>query len=213
MAVFGKEQKTSFSLPVIEEEDKAEPFKSSFIELSPIPSPTKQQQKKSNQNQRTTLSESRKPLLTMQSQQANSQHPIQHSLPKVSSTSGLGDLEAIGAVQLRLMRMKKKMGQARQNENRDSYGSNDEHASAKDSKADAKEDSKKAAETGRNNSVGTTKRSKSSKKEQMAPGLPQVSERHKKYKDDQDRAMITSQSRLLEPTLAMELRKMQFERE
>jgi len=68
--------------------------------------------------------------------------------------------------------MKKKMGAIHQNPNRDSYGSNDEHISTKDSKADAKEDSKKAGETGRNDSLPTTKRSKSSKKEQVAPGLP-----------------------------------------
>jgi hypothetical protein len=68
--------------------------------------------------------------------------------------------------------MKKKMGAIHQNPNRDSYGSNDEHISTKDSKGDAKEDSKKAAETGRNDSLPTTKRSKSSKKEQVAPGLP-----------------------------------------
>ena len=81
-------------------------------------------------------------------------------------------MDIIGAVQLRLMRMKKKMGTIPQNPKRDSYGSNDEHVSTKDSKTDAKEDSKKAAETGRNDSVGTTKRSKSSKKEQVATGLP-----------------------------------------
>ena len=105
--------------------------------------------------------------------QAASQHPMQQSLlPKVTSISGLGDLETIGAVQLRLMRMKKKMGATHQNLNRDSYGSNDEHISTKDSKADAKEDSKKAPETGRNDSIGTTKRSKSSKKEQLGLGFP-----------------------------------------
>ena len=63
--------------------------------------------------------------------------------------------------------------------------------SRKDSKPASKDGSKKG-ETGRNESVDSAKRSKSSKKEQIAPGLPQVSTRHKKSKDDHDRAMINS---------------------
>jgi hypothetical protein len=125
-------------------------------------------------------------------------------LPKVlSSTSGLGDLEDIGAMQLRLMRMKKRVGAVTMARPENLTHSEDQQVMLnKDSKR-SKDGSLKGGSR-RKESMENTIRSKSSKKESKN-NLPQVSARHKR---EPERTMVASNSRLLEPTLAMELRKL-----
>lgn len=85
----------------------------------------------------------------------------------VSTYSGLGDLEEIGSVQLRLMRMKKKMGQLHGMQERRTASSNEEY-SRKESKHSESKDDGSLGRSVRDGSLENTKRSKSSKKETLA---------------------------------------------
>ena len=90
-------------------------------------------------------------------------------LPKtlVSSTSGLGDLENIGAMQLRLMRMKKRAAASVNQSKPEQLTASDDQPLTMQSKR-SKEGSLKGVSR-RKDSLNNSKRSKSSKRES---GLP-----------------------------------------